>query len=47
MKIEWYMLQLPGGTAFLACLLGCYGFAYDTRMKAYGKLADAVKGAAA
>lgn len=43
MKIDWTQLQLPGGTAFVACFLGQYGFAYDTRMKAYSRLVPAIE----
>ena len=43
MKIEWEVMSLPGGIAFLACFLGQYGFGYDTRMNAYAKLVPALK----
>lgn len=47
MLINWTQLQLPGGTAFVACFLGQYGFGYDTRMKAYAKLVPALQARAA
>lgn len=43
MIINWTQLQLPGGTAFVACFLGQYGFGYDTRMNAYARLVPALK----
>lgn len=42
-SINWTQLQLPGGTAFLACFLGQYGFGYDARMNAYARLVPALK----
>jgi hypothetical protein len=41
--INWTQLQLPGGTAFVACFLGQYGFGYDARMNAYARLVPALK----